>query len=39
MLSADVSEAKAYDYDIDTVSKTDVYDMDQNDTDIYGGYY
>jgi hypothetical protein len=26
-------------YDINTVSKTQVMDMDVNDTDIYGSYY
>ena len=26
-------------YNIDNVSKTDVMDMDVNDTDIYGSYY
>ena len=26
-------------YDIDNVSRTDVFDMDVNDTDIYGSYY
>ena len=26
-------------YDIDTLSKSDVMDMDVNDTDIYGSYY
>jgi hypothetical protein len=26
-------------YDIDTISKSDVMDMDVNDTDIYGSYY
>tara|TARA_R110000765_G_scaffold104929_1_gene194872 strand:- start:576 stop:1253 length:678 start_codon:yes stop_codon:yes gene_type:complete len=39
-ISADnVSPDKSYNWDIDTVSKDDVYDMDQNDTSIYGGYY
>ena len=26
-------------YDIDLISKSDVMDMDVNDTDIYGSYY
>ena len=34
----DVSEAKSYPGDIDVKSK-DIFDMDVNDTDIYGSYY
>jgi len=29
----------AGEYDIDDISKSDVLDMDVNDTDIYGSYY
>ena len=35
----EVSPTKRYEHNIDQVSQDDVYDMDQNNTDIYGGYY
>ena len=34
-----VSDAKTYNWDVDTDSKESVYDMDVNDNDIYGSYY
>ena len=30
---------KVYDYDVDTISHDEVYDMSKNDTDVYGTYY
>jgi len=33
------SEEKVYTGDIDTISQTEVYDMNNTDNDIYGGYY
>ena len=39
MLSADVSDPKSYNWDVDQDSKDEVYDMDVNDNDIYGDYY
>jgi hypothetical protein len=30
---------KVYPFDIDTISKTEVYDMDKNDNSVYGDYY
>jgi hypothetical protein len=33
------SESKSYTFDVDEESKTDVYDMSVNKTDIYGNYY
>tara|TARA_R110000796_G_scaffold29960_4_gene80403 strand:+ start:1148 stop:1918 length:771 start_codon:yes stop_codon:yes gene_type:complete len=39
-ISADsVSPDKTYNWDVDTESQTEVYDMDANDTNIYGTYY
>ncbi len=35
----EVSPTKQYEYNIDQISQDDVYDMDNNNTDIYGGYY
>ena len=35
----EVSPTKRYEHNIDQISQDDVYDMDQNNTDIYGGYY
>mgnify|MGYP003630684786 CR=1 FL=1 len=34
-----VSENKSYTWDINGESRENIYDMDNNDTDIYGGYY
>lgn len=33
------SPEKIYPYDVDTISKNEVYDMDHTDNDIYGTYY
>ena len=33
------SPEKVYDYDVDTISHDEVYDMSKNDTDVYGTYY
>lgn len=33
------SPSKSYQFDIDTISNTQVFSMSANDTDIYGGYY
>lgn len=33
------SVEKVYPFDIDTISQNEVYDMERNDTDLYGKYY
>lgn len=33
------SDEKVYQFDVDTISKNDVYDMSKNDTNLYGEYY
>lgn len=32
-------DPKVYPFDIDTISKNDIYDMEKNDTTLYGNYY
>jgi len=39
-ISADsISDPKTYNWDVDTESQDEVYDMDVNDNNIYGDYY
>ena len=39
MYPALTTDPKVYPFDIDTISKTEVYDMDNTPNDIYGTYY